>query len=1257
MSLSNATFTDANPGNNSGDFSGTINWGDGHTTTFTSADVSYSSGVYTVNGSHTYAEEGSYTTTVTVNDAGSSSATITGSATIVDAALIGSSAASASGNEGASVSLSNATFTDANPGNNSGDFSGTINWGDGHTTTFTSADVSYSSGVYTVNGSHTYAEEGSYTTTVTVNDAGSSSATITGSATIVDAALIGSSAASASGNEGASVSLSNATFTDANPGNNSGDFSGTINWGDGHTTTFTSADVSYSSGVYTVNGSHTYAEEGSYTTTVTVNDAGSSSATITGSATIVDAALIGSSAASASGNEGASVSLSNATFTDANPGNNSGDFSGTINWGDGHTTTFTSADVSYSSGVYTVNGSHTYAEEGSYTTTVTVNDAGSSSATITGSATIVDAALIGSSAASASGNEGASVSLSNATFTDANPGNNSGDFSGTINWGDGHTTTFTSADVSYSSGVYTVNGSHTYAEEGSYTTTVTVNDAGSSSATITGSATIVDAALIGSSAASASGNEGASVSLSNATFTDANPGNNSGDFSGTINWGDGHTTTFTSADVSYSSGVYTVNGSHTYAEEGSYTTTVTVNDAGSSSATITGSATIVDAALIGSSAASASGNEGASVSLSNATFTDANPGNNSGDFSGTINWGDGHTTTFTSADVSYSSGVYTVNGSHTYAEEGSYTTTVTVNDAGSSSATITGSATIVDAALIGSSAASASGNEGASVSLSNATFTDANPGNNSGDFSGTINWGDGHTTTFTSADVSYSSGVYTVNGSHTYAEEGSYTTTVTVNDAGSSSATITGSATIVPVAEQPTAAAPATLSMNENASNVAVTDGTNFVTVGPLKEDGDDTVSVVLAVTHGTLNIATLAGVTESAQSGASLTLSGDAALVNSVLHGLSYTPGSEYEGSDTLNVTVTSIDGSNTYPTTTSASTTITVNPIAAAPTAAAPATLAVNENASNVAVTDGTNFVTVGPLKEDGDDTVSVVLAVTHGTLNIATLAGVTESAQSGASLTLSGDAALVNSVLHGLSYTPGSEYEGSDTLNVTVTSIDGSNTYPTTTSASTTITVNPIAAAPTAAAPATLAVNENASNVAVTDGTNFVTVGPLKEDGDDTVSVVLAVTHGTLNIATLAGVTESAQSGSSLTLSGDAALVNSVLHGLSYTPTAQYVGSDTLNVTTTSIDGSNTYPTTTSASTAIAVNNETVTATNATVATPENVQKTGTVTASGDTDSDVSFTAVTEFDDAGRLGHDFRQRQFHLHAGERLFRHRHL
>jgi hypothetical protein len=108
---------------------------------------------------------------------------------------------------------------------------------------------------------------------------------------------------------------------------------------------------------------------------------------------------------------------------------------------------------------------------------------------------------------------------------------------------------------------------------------------------------------------------------------------------------------------------------------------------------------------------------------------------------------------------------------------------------------------VADAPLTGSSAASASGNEGASVSLTNATFTDANPGDHTADFTATIDWGDG--TAPTTGTVSYNSvtKVYTIAGSHTYAEEGTYTPTVTVKDnvdvGGTSSTTITGTATII----------------------------------------------------------------------------------------------------------------------------------------------------------------------------------------------------------------------------------------------------------------------------------------------------------------------------------------------------------------------------------------------------------------------------------------------------------------------------
>ena len=89
---------------------------------------------------------------------------------------------------------------------------------------------------------------------------------------------------------------------------------------------------------------------------------------------------------------------------------------------------------------------------------------------------------------------------------------------------------------------------------------------------------------------------------------------------------------------------------------------------------------------------------------------------------------------------------------------------------GASSTSVAGTAsttlTVADAPLTGSSAASASGNDGASVSLTNATFTDANPGDHTADFTATIDWGDG--TAPTTGTVSYNSvtKVYTVAGSH-----------------------------------------------------------------------------------------------------------------------------------------------------------------------------------------------------------------------------------------------------------------------------------------------------------------------------------------------------------------------------------------------------------------------------------------------------------------------------------------------------------
>ncbi len=393
----------------------------------------------------------------------------------------------------------------------------------------------------------------------------------------------------------------------------------------------------------------------------------------------------------------------------------------------------------------------------------------------------------------------------------------------------------------------------------------------------------------------------------------------------------------------------------------------------------------------------------------------------------------------------------------------------------------------------------------------------------------------------------------------------------------------TATITVNPVSDTPSvAAAIGSIELKENLSHAI-----GGVSVTPASGDADDPVTVTLHVVNGTLSLdgTVDSGATVGANGTGTVTVSGLAIDVNIVLATLSYTAGSEFEGSDTLHVTATSKDGAAPASAASAEATVaITVDPVAEAPSAIAPTTLSLNENA-----TKSISGVSVGPLAEDGNDTVSAVLTVGHGKLDIsgvdltfALLSGVAVNGNDSGALTLSGNAAAVNTVLTGLSYTANADYEGSDQLNLSVTSIDGSNTFATPATASTSITVNSVADAPSAVAPATLSLNENA-----TKSISGVSVGPLAEDANDTVSALLTVGHGSLHVGSQFGVTVTGDDSGALTLSGDAAAVNTLLTGLTYTAATEYEGSDTLNVTVTSKDGSNTFATTATASTSITVN----------------------------------------------------------------------
>jgi Bacterial Ig-like domain (group 3)/FecR protein len=168
-----------------------------------------------------------------------------------------------------------------------------------------------------------------------------------------------------------------------------------------------------------------------------------------------------------------------------------------------------------------------------------------------------------------------------------------------------------------------------------------------------------------------------------------------------------------------------------------------------------------------------------------------------------------------------------------------------------------------------------------------------------------------------------------------------------------------------------------------------------------------------------------------------------------------------------------------------------------------------------------------------------------------------------------------------LSSLNITPPSEFEGCFKLTIAASERDSEGDISATVKATEVVTVAPVAEPPTASAPMTAI---TAANTAI--DISGVVAGPAAEDADDTVIVLLTVRHGTLAVCPVAGVTETVNCLGSLTLSGTASEVNIALASLVYTPTRCFTGCDTLNVSVTSLDGSDINPTEATAATAIRV-----------------------------------------------------------------------
>jgi VCBS repeat-containing protein len=416
------------------------------------------------------------------------------------------------------------------------------------------------------------------------------------------------------------------------------------------------------------------------------------------------------------------------------------------------------------------------------------------------------------------------------------------------------------------------------------------------------------------------------------------------------------------------------------------------------------------------------------------------------------------------------------------------------------------------------------------------------------------------------------------------------TLSVTLNDKGNAGADpgLTGDGSseqgtgtvaiqISEINDAPTITAPATINGSEDTA-IAFTGG-NQVQIGDVDAFSSD-LRVTVSVSNGTLSLTpgTLAFTTGDGTSDATMVFEGTLTEINTALATLTYLGDAGYnanQGTETLNITVndkgnTGVDPGNTGDASSEEATHaigITVAAVNDAPTLTVPAAQTVDEDTS-IGIT-GISFADTD-VGENPTGEMRITLSAPNGTLNLATVAGLSfiSGTNGSGSMVIEGTLAEVNAAVATLTYQGNANFNGNDTITVTVNDKGNTGTDPGNTadanseeaSATIGVTVSPVNDTPTIATPAGQTVNED-TNLVVSG----VTFADLDSAGDD-VTATLSVTNGILTInGPTAPLTTATGSGTgSVTLVGSVAEINAAIAGMTYRGNLNFHGSDTLALT---------------------------------------------------------------------------------------------
>ena len=375
------------------------------------------------------------------------------------------------------------------------------------------------------------------------------------------------------------------------------------------------------------------------------------------------------------------------------------------------------------------------------------------------------------------------------------------------------------------------------------------------------------------------------------------------------------------------------------------------------------------------------------------------------------------------------------------------------------------------------------------------------------------------------------------------------------------------------VNDAPVNTIPGAQTINEATPLTFSTAGGNAISISDV-DAGSGSMRMTLTATHGSITLASITGLSFTTGDGtadASMVFTGTLADINSAFDGMSYTSVKDYGGSASL--TITTNDQGNTGSggaQSDSDSVPITVVAVNDPPVNTVPGSQTTAEDTPLTFSTGNGNIVSI-----DDEDAFGAVeqlsLTVTHGTLTLAGTSGLTFTAGDGSAdttMTFKGTLTDMDAALDGMVFTPDANYNGNANLNVQSndlgnTGIGGQQTA----TSNVALTITAVNDAPVNSVPAAQSLNEDGVLTLSTANGNLISISDV-DAGSGNLRITLTATHGTLTLATTSGLSFTTGDGTAdatMTFTGDATSLNAALDGLTYSPSANYNGAASIQITT--------------------------------------------------------------------------------------------